>query len=258
MSLPCAANHCATFINGNNRKLLPLPATSISVIIPAINESEQLPALISFLKEMPENELLKEIIITDGGSTDNTVQIAETLGAIVVKSDKGRAIQMNNGAKIAKGNLYYFLHADTFPPANAWKAINDSIDNGADGGCFRLGFDTKSKFLQVNAWFTRFDINAIRFGDQSLFIKKKVFKTIGGFDEKHLVLEDQDIIKRLRKRHRFKILPFSVRTSDRKYRENGNVKLQCIFFGIYLLYKLQVPQQRLVSTYKKWIKKSNM
>ncbi|MDB5245996.1 MAG: hypothetical protein JWQ40_390 [Segetibacter sp.] len=235
-----------------------MPVISISVIIPVINEAEQLLTLIPYLQKMPYRESLHEIIVTDGGSTDNSIKIAEIFGVTIVKSLKGRAVQMNTAAKTANGNVLYFLHADTLPPAGAWGAISNAIGNGTDAGCFRLQFETKSLFLKLNAWVTRFNINAIRFGDQSLFVKKEVFQSVGGFDEKHIVLEDQNIITRISKNFRFKVLPFAVRTSDRKYRENGYVKLQSIFFIIYLLYKLGVPQQKLVSLYRKWIRKGKV
>ncbi len=228
---------------------------SISVIIPVINEEDHLPTLLTYLKQMPHSERVVEIIVVDGGSTDTSVQIAKSQGAVVINSNKGRAVQMNNGARVAKGNVLYFLHADTFPPKNAWKAIADAITKGIDAGCFRLSFDTTSRFLKINAWFTRFNINAIRFGDQSLFVKREVFENIEGFNEKHIVLEDQEIIKRISKKFRFKVLPFSVVTSDRKYQENGSVKLQAIFFIIYFLYQVKVPQQKLVNIYRYLIRK---
>lgn len=231
---------------------------SISVVIPVINEEDQLPGLLQYLLKMPYHQLVADIIIADGGSTDQSVQIARSMGAVVVHSAKGRAVQMNNGVQAAKGNVLYFLHADTFPPNNAWKLIADAITRGIDAGCFRLSFNTTSRFLKINAWFTRFNINAIRFGDQSLFVKKEVFENIKGFDPKHIVLEDQDIIKRIRRQYLFKVLPFAVVTSDRKYRENGNVKLQTIFFIIYFLYQLGVPQPKLVSTYRRLVRKSNV
>jgi len=234
-----------------------MKAIAISVIIPVLNEEESLPSLLAYLSSMPHKEHLLEIIIADGGSSDNSIEIAKQQNAIVVNSKKGRARQMNAGAKMAKGNVLYFLHADTYPDTHTWQIIAKAVEK-TDAGCFRLKFNTTSLFLKVNAWFTRFNINAIRFGDQSLFVKSEVFLTVKGFDEKHIVFEDQKIVKRISRNCTFKVLPFYVTTSDRKYKENGNVKLQSIFFLICALYHSGVSQEKLVKVYKKLVNQLNI
>ncbi len=235
-----------------------MPNPVISVIIPAINEADQLPALLSYLNQLPHNDLLHEIIVADGGSDDATLEIAAQAGAKTISGKKGRAVQMNAGARVATGSVLYFLHADTYPPANIWYLINEALQNKTDAGCLRLRFQSTSRFLQLNAWFTRFNINAIRFGDQSLFIKREVFETIGGFSNDHIILEDQDIIIRIRKRYRFAVLPYAVTTSDRKYQENGNLRLQLIFLRICIMYRLHYSQQEMLTTYRRLIKKGKL
>ncbi|WP_207493292.1 TIGR04283 family arsenosugar biosynthesis glycosyltransferase [Aridibaculum aurantiacum] len=235
----------------------PMPPT-ISIIIPTYNEEQELPKLLTYLQQLPGGQSLKEIIVADGGSTDATIALAEQVGATVVVGGKGRAKQMNAAAKHATGDIIYFLHADSYPPANALAEITKAVKNKIACGCFRLRFNTTSYFLKMNAWLTRFDINAIRFGDQSLFVTRHAFEAVQGFDEAHIILEDQEIITRLRKQFSFTIIPYAVTTSDRKYRENGYVKLQAIFFVIYILYKLNIPQPKLVSLYRKWIRKGKV
>jgi rSAM/selenodomain-associated transferase 2 len=230
---------------------------SISVVIPVLNEERQLPVLLAYLQTLPYQHLLKEILVVDGGSTDQSVAIAKQFNVTVVSSSKGRAVQLNRAAKAATGNILYFLHADTYPPAEVYKLICEAISK-VDSGCFRLKFDTKSFFLKANAWFTRFDINAIRFGDQSLFVEKTVFEAVGGFDEKYIVLEDQDIVKRIKKSYTFKVLAASVSTSDRKYQVNGAVRLQLIFFLICMQYHLGFSQAQLVRFYKKHVAAANI
>jgi rSAM/selenodomain-associated transferase 2 len=230
---------------------------SISVIIPVLNEEENLPSLLSYLYDVSDRSHLLEIIVVDGGSTDKSVEIARQNGAVVIHSLKGRARQMNAGARVAKGDVLYFLHADSYPPLNVWNTIIEAARQ-KDAGCFRLKFNTNSWFLKANAWFTRFNINAIRFGDQSLFVRKHVFETVGSFNETHVVLEDQEIVRRISKQHTFTVLPDYVTTSARKYEENGNVRLQCIFLLICVLYNLGFPQQKLVATYKKLIRRPNI
>lgn len=231
----------------------------ISVIIPTYNEAAHIKATIRRLWEYDEASLIQEIIIADGGSSDDTVALALTEGVqVVVCPRKGRAAQMNFGAAAASQKILYFLHADTIPPRNFTTDIKNKVDNGLSAGCFMLQFDYNHWFLNANCWFTRFDVDAIRFGDQSLFVSNHLFQQAGGFCEKHIVLEDQDIIKRLRRISPFTIIKKPVITSARKYRENGIYRTQGIFFIIYFLYRMGCSQQKLVSTYRRLIKQDKL
>ncbi|MDE3144289.1 MAG: TIGR04283 family arsenosugar biosynthesis glycosyltransferase [Bacteroidota bacterium] len=231
----------------------------ISVIIPTFNEEEHIAATIKILRQYDEQNLIKEIIIADGGSTDNTVVIAKSQNVItVISQKKGRAAQMNFGASNATSEILYFLHADTIPPNNFTNDIVQSIQQGYGAGCFMLSFDHDHWFLKANCWFTRFDVNAIRFGDQSLFVTKDNFNKVNGFKEDHIVLEDQQIIKQLKKVTWFVIIKKPVLTSARKYIENGIYKTQLIFFIIYFMYHLGYSQQKLVTTYSKLIRQNKL
>jgi rSAM/selenodomain-associated transferase 2 len=232
--------------------------TSISIVIPTYNEAGGIGELVRYLLRCGSDPA-PEIIVSDGGSTDNTTELARAAGAKVILSpEKGRAAQMNAGAAVATGDMLYFLHADTFPPADFKEAITKSCADGNGAGCFRLRFDEDHWFLKVNAWFTRFDVDSIRFGDQSLYILKDDFVRIGGFRKDHVVMEDQEIIRRIRKVSRFRVLPATVLTSAQKYRENGIFRLQIIFSIIWLLYYIGVPQQKLVDIYNRLIKRSKL
>ena len=230
----------------------------LSIIIPTYNEAAGIQRLIRYLLQTgPEG--VQEIIVADGGSTDNTNALAAEAGAKVLAAPKrGRAAQMNAGARAATGDLLYFLHADTYPPADFVKLLLESEAAGFGAGCFRLRFDYDHWFLKANAFFTRFDVDRFRFGDQSLFIRKSLFEKAGGFREDLVVMEDQEIIGRIRKVSRFSILPAAVTTSAQKYRENGVFRLQGIFFVIWSLYYLRVPQPKLVSIYNSFISKSKL
>jgi len=121
-----------------------------------------------------------------------------------------------------------------------------------------LSFDYNHWFLKANCWFTRFDVDTIRFGDQSLFVTKDAFLKADGFCEKHIVLEDQEFIKRVKKTVRFTIIKKPVITSARKYLENGIYKTQGIFFIIYFMYSFGFSQQNLVATYRKLIRQDKL
>jgi rSAM/selenodomain-associated transferase 2 len=226
----------------------------ISVVIPAYNEESHIKETIQRLWKYDENGLVKEIIIADGGSVDDTVTIARSEGVQVVESSKGRAVQMNNGALQATQTLLYFLHADSIPPENFSDSIFQAYRQGAISGCFRLAFDHDHWFLKAHCWFTRFNINAFRFGDQSLFVTKDVFQKCGGFKEHLLMMEDQEIIHRIKKYGRFKVLHDSVTTSARKYLDNGVYRMQGIFYRIWAMYYLGYSQERLLHLHRKLIK----
>jgi rSAM/selenodomain-associated transferase 2 len=231
----------------------------ISVIIPVYNEGSVIGNTLRLLKTISESDKVKEIIVVDGGSEDDSVDEAKKEGALVkVSSRKGRAAQMNEGASIAAGSILYFLHADSTPPAWFATDITEAVKNGYPVGCYRLRFDLDHWFLKANAWFTRFDMNAFRYGDQSLFVTKEIFGKAGGFCEKHIVMEDQEIIKRLRKHGNFTIIPREVVTSARKYIMNGVFRMQGIFYLIYLMYQLGYPQEKLLSVFRKLVKQDKL
>lgn len=224
---------------------------NISIVIPVYNEEATISATVQKLKH-PQ---VKEIIVVDGGSTDQTVSSAEKAGCKVIKSEmKGRAAQMNAGAKIANSPILYFMHSDTAPPANYTDSILQAIRGGADYGCFTLQFDEEDAILKFFALFTRLKMKWVRFGDQSLFVKKTVFEQVGGFDESLVVMEDQEIYHRLGRAGEFKLLKESVTTSARRYRKIGILKLQFFFSLIFLGYYLGVSQKTLLHVYNNHIR----
>jgi rSAM/selenodomain-associated transferase 2 len=231
----------------------------VSVIIPTYNEEDTVGPLLHYLHTHAEPDLLQEIMVVDGGSTDRTLEMAAAAGArVLVSQKKGRAAQMNTGANAAKGEVVYFLHADTYPPPGFCRDIARAIRRQFYCGGYRLRFDYAHWFLRLNAWFTRFNVSLFRFGDQSLFVKKELFAQVNGFREDLVVLEDQEIIFRLRRLSRFKIFRRSVVTSARKYRENGVYRTQLTFYLIYFLYQLGFSQQMLVRIYRKRLKQNKI
>lgn len=226
----------------------------ISVIIPTLNEEGHIGDTVHYLRESVSPQMLTEIIVVDGGSTDRTIRKAKKAGAqVLISAKKGRSAQMNFGALYAKGDILYFLHADTLPPPGFDSDIANAVTTGYPAGCFKLSFNYEHWFLKANCWFTRFDFDAFRFGDQSLFVKKATFKKSGGFCEKHLVLEDQEIIVRLKNIGRFTVVQKQVLTSARTYLQNGIYKTQAVYFLIYMMYRLGVSQSKLLSIYKKLV-----
>lgn len=216
----------------------------ISVIIPAYNEATVIGSTVRYLNTHKRTAL--EVIVVDGCSADNTVEESRRAGASVVRcAVRGRAAQMNAGAGIARGSILYFVHADSLPPATFAHDILEAVKNGYHAGCYRLRFDRPHWFLSVNAWFTRFDFDAFRFGDQSLFVTRENFFNAGGFCEDHRVMEDQEIIGRLKKIGGFRVMEKDIVTSARRYLTNGVYKTQVTFYMIWLFYQFGVSQDRL-------------
>ncbi|MBT8298873.1 MAG: TIGR04283 family arsenosugar biosynthesis glycosyltransferase [Maribacter sp.] len=225
----------------------------MSIIIPVLNEEDRIGELITFLYKNSTSKNIAEILVIDGGSNDNTVSLAKKTGAKVYKSEKGRAKQMNYGVRMAKGEILYFLHADTFPSKNFDQYIVNAISHNQQAGCFQMKFDSDNWALQFFAWFTRYNHMICRGGDQSLFISKELFKKTKGFNEDYIIFEDNEFIGRIYQKTNFKILPYHVKTSARKYRKLGVFKLQYHFGVIHLKNYLGAGPEKLYDYYKRKI-----
>ena len=225
----------------------------ISIIIPVLNEEEHIASTLNYLFLNSTTKNIKEILVVDGLSTDHTVQIAKDCGATVVHSQRGRAKQLNYGAQKAKGDILYFLHADTLPPKRFDESILNATKKGCQTGCFQMKFDSQSRFLSFFAWFSRVNHTLCRGGDQSLFITKDLFVATGGFNENYKVYEDNEFIARLYEITPFKILSRHIKTSARKYEQNGEIKLQYHFGVIHLKNYMGAGPDQLYDYYKRKI-----
>lgn len=215
--------------------------------------------MLTHLSEKASVQNITEIIVVDGGSTDDTVNLVQSfseknnLGIFLITSEKGRAKQMNAGAKKAIGQVLYFLHADSFPPKDFDSYIQASLKEGADAGSFRMKFDSNHPVLKVSQWFTQFNYKFCRGGDQSLFIKKEVFEQLQGYQESYIIYEDCEFINRIYDGYKFKVINAYLTTSARRYRKNGTAKLQYHFTIIHLKKLLGASPKSLSNYYQKHI-----
>lgn len=227
---------------------------SISVIVPALNEEQNIGTLIDNVRSLAGGAV-KEIVVADGGSHDRTRDIVLEKGARLVRTEgKGRALQMNEGAKAACGDIFYFIHADSLPPESFDLEIIKAVRKGFEAGCFRLRFDDNHPILRIYALFTTLKTTLVRFGDQSLFVCSELFWKTGGYDTKLMVMEDQKFVRVLRNHTDFYLSQRDVTTSARKYRVNGIIRLQFIFTLIWALYYLGVSQESILHLYSRLIK----
>ncbi|MFC4723324.1 TIGR04283 family arsenosugar biosynthesis glycosyltransferase [Geojedonia litorea] len=227
----------------------------ISIVIPVLNESKTIAQLLQYLIENSTPQNISEIIVVDGGSTDNSqIIIAQFRHVTLLTSEKGRAKQLNFGAKHASGSILYFLHADSFPPKHFDQFILNEIAQGNQAGCFRMQFDSSHWWLRLASWLTQFSWRACRGGDQSQFITRKLFEAIGGYDENYIIYEDNILINELYRRKQFVVINKKLYSSARCYQKHGVWKLQYHFWAIYVKRWLGANAEELYKYYAKHIK----
>lgn len=229
----------------------------ISIIIPTLNEAENIARLLPYLKKCCEGDEY-EIIVSDCGSTDGTGNIAEKIGATVVLSScKGRAMQMNSGAAVAQYPVLYFIHADTIPPASFCGDISNAIKKGYELGRYTTKFDSRKWILKLNAFFTKFDWFVCYGGDQTMFVTKKLFTQLNGFDSNMLIMEEYDFVKRARQISRYKIFKKPTLISARKYENNSWWKVQRANYTAVKMYKKKFPQTEIANQYRQLLNIQN-
>lgn len=223
---------------------------TISIIIPTLNEVDNIGKLINFLKTYT-NELPIEIIVVDAKSHDGTEGVAIKYGATVLQSaQRSRAAQMNLGAKAAKGDIFYFIHADCIPPESFITDIFEAVTEGYPIGCYRYKFDSNLFLLKFNAFFTRFKPLWCRGGDETLFITRAVFNQLNGFDEKYVIMEEYDFIHRARQYFSFKIIPKYALVSARKYDTNSWLRVQLANLTAFRMFNKGAAPVEIAATYR--------
>ncbi|HMQ47023.1 MAG TPA: TIGR04283 family arsenosugar biosynthesis glycosyltransferase [Saprospiraceae bacterium] len=224
----------------------------LSIIIPTLNEAERISQLLLHFKtHLPADE--GEIIVVNAPkTTDRTGELAKLHGATVITADQScRATQMNCGARYASGTVLYFVHADVLPPPSFYQDISKAIEQKADFGWFSYRFDSTHPLLRYNARYTKKDGFFAGGGDQTLFIKKKIFEQMGGFREDYLIMEDFELTKRLKKKGYFlHIIPNDAQVSARKYERNSYFKVNLVNLLMFVLFWLKCPQPIMVKTYR--------
>jgi rSAM/selenodomain-associated transferase 2 len=217
----------------------------LSIVVPALDEAANLARLLPELRRVwPDTE----IIVADGGSRDGTTDVVRgQVGVRLLEGARGRARQMNAGARQAGGDVLLFLHADTRLPDGAPGAIAAALaDPAVVGGRFDVRFDSRRPVLGMVAWFmnVRSRATSICTGDQAIFVRRAAFEAVGGYPDIPL-MEDIELCRRLRARGRLAALRARVTTSARKWEREGPLRTIGLMWALRLLYFCGVAPARL-------------
>lgn len=220
----------------------------VSIIIPALNEAESIAAALEALESF-ENENV-EIILVDGGSSDDTVSIAENYNVKILHSPRGRGRQLQIGGDAASGEILWFLHADTIAPPNAVFEIKRALKNPhIAGGNFTIRFDGTRFAAKFLTWlYPKLNLLGLIYGDSAIFVRREIYEEIGGFKD-YPIFEDLDFVERLKRAGEIVTLQSTVTTSSRRF-ENKSFALTFLRWTILqILYWLGVSPDNLMKIY---------
>jgi len=222
---------------------------NISVVIPALNEAENIAETLLSIGHGSHIQ----VIVADGGSQDHTVSIAESLGAKVIHALPPRSQQMNEGAAEADGDVLLFLHADTRLPKNFDRVVLDSLAQpGIAAGAFELRIDAPTPGLRLIEHMANWRSRYLKtpYGDQGIFMLTRVFHEAGGFSD-FPIMEDFELIRRLRKKGNIITVSAPVLTSSRRWQNFGILKTTLINQIIVIAYYLGIPPKTFARLYRR-------
>lgn len=221
---------------------------SVSIIIPILNEENIIERLISHLNNL-QGEF--EVIFSDGGSSDNTLDIIKNISNYkIVHSTRGRAKQLNNAAKESKYDILLFLHADSILERDVLIKIENFIKNNNRVGCLKIRFDSKNILMHICGFFSnlRVKLRRIAFGDQGIFIEKKLFYDIGMFDDIAL-MEDYKLSIKLKKVCPIKFIDSYIVSSARRFEKNGIIKTMFYMQKLQYMFRKGIDIEKIANMY---------
>ena len=227
------------------------PPVRLSIIIPVLNEERRIAAAIDDVARIKPSE----VIVVDGGSADRTRQIVRNGPASLVLATRGRATQMNEGARHASGDVLLFLHADTTLPTTARVDVESCMAKAVCvGGRFDICLDSTHLLLKIVGHMIslRSRLTRVATGDQAIFVRRSVFERLGGFPEIPL-MEDVAFCRALKQEGRIACLRSQVVSSARRWEQNGPMRTILLMWALKLLYLAGVSPRALKRFYGKTV-----
>ncbi|HEX5128187.1 MAG TPA: TIGR04283 family arsenosugar biosynthesis glycosyltransferase [Usitatibacter sp.] len=220
----------------------------LSIVVPTLDEAAGIEATLAAVQ--PARRAGAEVIVVDGGSSDATRALAAPLADRVIESARGRAAQMNAGARVASGDALLFLHADTLLPADAHAAVAAALDGGREWGRFDVAIAGGAAMLAVVAMLmnARSRWSGIATGDQAMFATRAAFEAAGGFPEVPL-MEDVALSKALRRGSAPACLRARVVTSGRRWERGGTLRTILLMWRLRLAFALGADPHGLARRY---------
>ena len=224
---------------------------AISIIVPVLDEAPRLGQMLRHLRSCTPSS---EIIVVDGGSRDASLEIARELADHVLESPRGRAVQMNAGARVAEQDILWFVHADSIITPSLSPAIEKALANPKFvGGCFRLRLDSPRTIYRIRDAIGNLlvGITGIALGDRGIFCRRETFLAIGGYPEIP-ILEDAELYRGLKRYGRMILLDETIGSSVRRYETLGATPTMLFYAFVMLLYTARVPMrflERMVRAY---------
>jgi rSAM/selenodomain-associated transferase 2 len=222
----------------------------LSIIVPVLNESVLIRAFLEHVRAVAPSA---EIIIVDGGSDDGTAELSIGLADHVLTSPRGRAQQMNAGARVARGEVFWFLHADSVPPRSALEEIAEILrDDSNAGGCFRLRLPAREWIYRVSDSLGNVAVHIFGFalGDHGIFCRRQAFFRAGEFPEIPL-MEDAEFYRSLRRCGGMRQSRMAIVGNQRRYERFGPYRTTIYYAVILGLYLIGAGMSTLCSVYRR-------
>lgn len=218
----------------------------VSVIVPTLNEEKSLATTLKHLRGHTDR-----IVVSDGGSTDGTEQVARSFEVDWVSGPPGRGGQLNRGATRVDTEALLFVHADTRLPDRAIDLVTNALETGHLGGGFMVDFESDLRIMALGSRLVnlRTRLTRVPLGDQAQFVHAEPFARLGGYRD-WPILEDLDFMRRLKKEGKIALVPHAVLTSDRRYAQRGVARTVALNWLIWALYLTGLHPAKLARLYR--------